>query len=584
MKVRYGYEYEGVLSLDGKYFEQAEYPLSCSELSVVADGCGGLKEYRITNRPEQFLTSILSLDISVDGERLSPYLDKTVHMFGRAQQVTLQTEAGEVAIATYVAEGHSCVFFAIQALKHKLDVVLNCRGAKAESQKGSAIYGENFSLGASAQGEWVKENDCYYLSGKDEVWIAFGFESKDAASVTYELFEKIVEQNLKEVVAYYPDSAETDEEKTIFSLSYFTALQNFKKVGDFRAFAAGLRYIDPLRTYYRDSYFTVLPMFMGHPELVRDELLTLARGVKEDGSCPSAVKSDFTAFWGDHYDSPSFFVMELFDYVHETGDKSILDEVVCGTSMLQKVKAILARLESRADHTGLLYKEGEFNKRDWADEVCRNGYVTFVEALYYRALVVASRLFKGREDELAATYAARAEKVKQAINDILYDEEKGYYVNYKTADFCEDNLSVDTVFTLLFGIADEKRAKSVLAKMKKLLESKNNKEQGGDFGVMCVYPPDKNSRALCHKSARLFDYHNGANWCYLTAMYAYAKQLFGRDWKSPILSTFRYLFAHGHYSPIEYFSPVCPPGSPLQGWSAAIAFVWQQAGKKNFFA
>ena len=579
------YQYGGLLSVKGKYFEQAEYPLACSELSVVADGCGGLKSYRITNRPEQFLTSLLSLDISVDGNRLSPYLEKEVLMLGRGQCVTLKTEGGDVNIATYVAEGHSCVFFAVKAKTHKLDVVLNCRNAKAESQKGNVIYGENFSLGASEQGEWIKENDCYYLSGKNEVWLAFGFESKDAAAVTYDNFEEIIEQNVRELDGIFPDAATTDEERTIFALAYCTALQNFKKVGEFRAFAAGLNYVDPLRTYYRDSYFTVLPMLRDHPELVRDELLTLARGVKEDGSCPSAVKSDFTAFWGDHYDSPSFFVMELYDYVRASGDEAILDQVVCGSTMLQKVKAILARLESRTDHTGLLFKEGAFNKRDWADEVCRNGYVTFVEALYHRALVVASRLFAGREDSLSAAYAARAKKVKDAINDLLFDEEKGYYVNYKTADFTEDNLSVDTVFTVLFGIAEGERAKRVLDNMEALLETQNNREQGGgEFGVMCVYPPYKDSKALCHKSARLYDYHNGANWCYLTAMYAYAKQLFGRDWRYPILSSFRYLFAHGHYSPIEYFSPACPPGSPLQGWSAAIAFVWQQAEKENFFA
>ena len=580
------YDEQGMLCLEGgKYYEQAEYPLSCSALSVVADGCGGLTEYRITNRPEQFLTSRLSLEISVEGKRLSPYLDKAVSMFGRGQGVYLKTEEGEVSVSTFVAEGYSCVFFGVHNGGAKLRVVLNCRDAKAESQKGNVIYGENFTLGASGKGEWVKENDSYYISGESDVWIAFGFESKDAAKVTFDTLDEVVEQIATEMVGIFPESVETDEEKAIFALAYSAALQNFKVAGDFRAFAAGLRYIDPLRTYYRDSYFTVLPMLRDHPELVRDELLTLARGIKADGSCPSAVKSDFTAFWGDHYDSPSFFVMELYDYVRVTKDESLLNAVVGGSTLLQKVQAILTRLESRADHTGLLYKEGDYNKRDWADEVNRNGYVTFVEALYYRALVAASRLFAGRDDDLAATYAARAEKVKKAINDILFDEKKGYYVNYKTEDFCEDNLSVDTVFTVLFGIAEGERAQRVLSAMEKLLESKNNKKQGGgNFGVMCVYPPYKHPKAACHKSARLYDYHNGANWCYLTAMYAYAKQLYGRDWKGPILDTFRYLFAHGHYTPIEYFSPVCPPGSPLQGWSAAIAFVWQQAGQENFFA
>ena len=246
---------------------------------------------------------------------------------------------------------------------------------------------------------------------------------------------------------------------------------------------------------------------------------------------------------------------------------------------------MLCRLQSKTDKTGLLVK-GDYDKRDWADEVNRVGYVTYVEALYYRALVVASRLFADRNDALASEYASQAAKVKEAINDLLFDNEKGYYVNYRAADGrVEDNLSVDTIFTVLFGVADDARARRVLDAAERLLETKNNTAQGGgDFGVMSVYPPYKLPRAACHKSARMYDYHNGANWCYLTAMYAYAKSLFGRDWKTPLLTTYRYMTSHGHYAPIEYFSPCCPAGSPLQGWSAALAFVWEKAGKGNFFA
>ena len=119
--------------------------------------------------------------------------------------------------------------------------------------------------------------------------------------------------------------------------------------------------------------------------------------------------------------------------------------------------------------------------------------------------------------------------------------------------------------------------------MEQLLESQNNKEQGGGaFGVMCVYPPYDLPRAACNKSSRLFDYHNGANWCYLTAMYAYAKSLYGKDWLTPLTETFRYMTDHGYYTLIEYFSPCCPAGSPLQAWSAAMAFAFEKAGERFF--
>ena len=71
---------------------------------------------------------------------------------------------------------------------------------------------------------------------------------------------------------------------------------------------------------------------------------------------------------------------------------------------------------------------------------------------------------------------AKYVKVKKAINDLLWDESKGWYVNYKDGDFVEDNLSIDTVPMVLFGLCEGDRAKSVLANMERYLESDKNKE------------------------------------------------------------------------------------------------------------
>jgi neutral trehalase len=130
----------------------------------------------------------------------------------------------------------------------------------------------------------------------------------------------------------------------------------------------------------------------------------------------------------------------------------------------------------RTDKTGLLYKEGPYNKLDWADEVNRNGYVTYDEALYYRALTCMAKLCEAVGKD-GSEYAVEAERVKKAINDLLWDEGKGYYVNYVDGDFTEDNLSVDTVITYLFGIADEERSKRMLDAMERMLETKNNSLQ-----------------------------------------------------------------------------------------------------------
>ena len=582
------YEYRnGAIHASGPYFEEMRYDISNEKIAVLADGKGGLLSYRVADKGEDRLTTFFAFSLSLNGRPIDPYLEKNVEMIGRRQTVTIP-EAG-VTITLFLSKEDNGVFFELSAKAgDALSVALNCRNAKSETHFDSNfIRGANFLLSSSEKGDWVTENDAFYLEAKGSLKLFFSFDNDEAAHrrafLAFDERDTASKEEIKEIDI--PASVKTEEEKALYLAAYFTALENRKILGSFRAFAAGIAYLDPLRTYFRDGYFTLLPLYLAHPDYARDEILTLARGIAPDGSCPSAVKRDFSAFWGDHYDSPSFFVMMISDYVRHTGDESLLEEKINDVTLLELADKVLMKLSARADETGLLYKDGDYNKRDWADEVNRNGYVTYVEALYARALACASALYKGRDTEKSEKYAAAHQKVKDAINAILFDEEKGYYVNYKTPDFTEDNLSVDTVFTLLFGIADKKKAESVLDKMEALLETRNNQEQkGGDFGVMCVYPPYKGEKAAAHKSMRPFDYHNGANWCYLTAMYAYAKYLYGRDHAYPLLSCFSPNVRRGYFTPVEYFSPCAPTGGSLQGWSAAIAFTYQYIGKENFFA
>ena len=568
----------------GRYHEKAAYDMASDSVSVVADGCGGLSSYRVANVAGDFVPTFLSLDLTAGGEALSPYLPKRVEMVGRTQKVTVSTDEGELSVTTFLSAPVNGVFIRIEA-GFPFEFSVNYRGEEAKgAHNTSFVKGGRFMLSSSVPGDWIRENAAFYASALGRADILISFAAKRTAHrEAFGAFDAHYASTLAEIKGVeIPSSAETEEEKALYLSAYFTALQNYKKAGAFGAFAAGVKYMDPLRTYFRDSYFTVLPLLSSRPDLVRQEILTLARGIKKDGSCPSAVKSDFTAFWGDHYDSPSFFVMEVYDYVKATEDEDILEEVIHGRTLLEIVRSVTERLIDKSDKRGLLYKEGKYNRRDWADEVNRNGYVTFDNLLFYRALIGASYLFEWKDDVLSTRYLFRAASVKDLINDRLFDEEKGYYVNYKTKAFTEDNLSVDTVFAILYGVADRAQARSILDAMEQLLETKNNAEQGGgDYGVMCVYPPYKVPRATCHKSAHPYDYHNGANWCYLTAMYACAKLLCGRDWRAPILSTFRYYVSRGQYTPVEYFSPACEWGSPLQGWSAALALVYQRADQKN---
>ncbi|MDR3216889.1 MAG: hypothetical protein LBT55_05690 [Clostridiaceae bacterium] len=361
------------------------------------------------------------------------------------------------------------------------------------------------------------------------------------------------------------------------------ALSNYKERGKFKGFLAGVNYQFPARTYFRDGYWTSLPVIAVKPEFVRNQIITLSGGIGKKGKCPSAVKSSFKAYWGDHFDSPSFFVLLIYDYVAHTGDVSVLFETRGKRNILALAAEVTERLIGETDSTGLLVKRGEFNRRDWCDNVFRTGYVTYDEALFARALKCLSELFgKCGDTARAARYYGEYERVKKALNDILWSEEKGYFVNYKNEKETEDNLSADTVTVALFGLASPERIESMLRKMESTLESRSNKEQvAGDFGVLSVYPFYKNT-AVISKSSLPYYYHNGGDWPYLSAAYAYAKLTAGMDYGYPLTRWFDYNLARGNLTPVEFFSPCHKDGSPMQGWSAFGALLPQYPDGKFF--
>ena len=118
----------------------------------------------------------------------------------------------------------------------------------------------------------------------------------------------------------------------MFSACLDCALSNFKIDNNvhFKAFYAGVRYKEPARTYFRDSYWTIQSILPFKPELVRDQIIALAKGIHDDGACGSGVKFDGSDWWSNHYDSPSFFVMMIYDYIIWTGDLSVLTEKTKG--------------------------------------------------------------------------------------------------------------------------------------------------------------------------------------------------------------------------------------------------------------
>ena len=578
MKVSFS---NGRIIADGYLHEDVPYDVSANNLSVCFDGKGGLSKY-LSVRTGKNYSERSMFSLYKDGERVGAYTEKTTKMAGRIQDICIHGDGYEVTMKQFIVKDDDAVFVEMEFVAE-------------QNAEFTVVYGVGNSwvipsFSCSVPYRFIEDNMRFefdvQVCGKKRIGFVVAYEENQSYCdwLLSSFAEKaiVAEKEVNDVVI--PTSAKTEEEKALYLSALFCSLQNYKDCGGLKGFVAGCNYLNPLRTYYRDSYWTILPMYAYDISLVKRQICTLARGIAKDGTCPSAVKQDFSGFWGGHYDSPSFFVMMVYDYVNHSGDTEMLQKTINGKSLFDLCCLVVNKQMERTDETGLLYKKGPFNKLDWADEVNRNGYVTYNEALYYRALACLEKLCTvcGKD---GSEYRQAAAKVKRSINEILWDEEKGYYVNYVDGDFTEDNLSVDTVLTYLFGIAEGDRAQRMLDAMERLLETKNNQYQkAGDYGVMCVYPFYKHIESAYYKSSQDYEYHNGGNWPYWSAMYAYAKYLAGREYQYPLESWFGYNLQRGIFTPVEYFSPCRKSGSTLQAWSGVAAFVFDFIGRESFFA
>ncbi|MFS0725319.1 hypothetical protein [Paenibacillus sp. 1P07SE] len=352
--------------------------------------------------------------------------------------------------------------------------------------------------------------------------------------------------------------------------------------GTFAAFYAGVNYQSPSRTYFRDGYWTVLPLLPFKPEWVRNEIVTLAHGIGEDGSCPSAViynvlRERYEQFWPDHYDSPSFFILMLHDYLAWTHDKGLLQESVGGRSIEVLMELCMTKMNNLIDDELQLMVKPD-NRHDWCDNVVRQGSVAYTALLHLRARFCYGeiRLFAGSwEADAHAAWTRETDELTRALRKRLWRDETGYrnYDNTAGEEAQEDNISVEQALAPAFGIGEQDDQQHVLDLITARLESRNNPDQPfGDWGVMTVFPQYTHIQHLVEKSSYPFRYHNGSDWPYWSGVLAMAKLRLRRDdWEYPLTRWFTYGLERQWLTPVEYYDPVYGKGSDLQGWSGMPA-------------
>jgi len=362
--------------------------------------------------------------------------------------------------------------------------------------------------------------------------------------------------------------------------------------GAFAGLAAGQAYSSPARTYYRDGYWTLQLLLTLAPDAVRDQIRLLARGVQPDGEAPSGVILSSRAqskawrrfiqhpdrfkehhlrpedWWSDHFDSPLFFVLTVGDYVHATGDNTEAER------HWPVIAAVIERYFRLAGADGLPLKPR--HDRDWADNVYREGLVSYDLGLWVGALDVVAKLGATLDSTLARRAAEAAASARKTIDRRLWTETRQGYADYAAPDgFIEDHLVLDSLTLTRYDAVPEDKALRLLRAIERTLETRHNSEQPyGDWGVMCAYPPFKRVRDIRAKTAFPFRYHNGSDWPYLDGLYAVERLRRGLGGaRYPLTRWWEYCLAQGWAGPVEYFAPPFGRGSLLQGWSAMPAAV-----------
>ena len=360
--------------------------------------------------------------------------------------------------------------------------------------------------------------------------------------------------------------------------------------GHFAGLSAGLAYSTPARTYYRDGYWTMQLLLRLAPDVVAAEIDLLAACVYADGEAPSGVivqgphAASFEIYrltqptlahwrpgewWSDHFDSPLFFVLAVGDYVAASGDTDL------ALRHWPKLLAVFRRYLGLRGPEGLPVKP--HNDRDWADNVYRQGLVSYDLGLWVGALDVVSRLGARIDAVVAAEAAQEAVAARAAIDQLMRRD--GVYVDYLRSDgWAETHVTLDALTLLRFDAVAEEHALVMLEQVRVRLESRRNAEQPyGDFGMLCVWPPFRDRDALRAKSAFAYRYHNGGDWPWLDGLYADERLRRGLDgWRYPLTRWWEACLERGWAGPVEHFSAPFGRGSLLQAWSslpAAVALI-----------
>ncbi|MGH2448263.1 MAG: MGH1-like glycoside hydrolase domain-containing protein [Chloroflexota bacterium] len=207
------------------------------------------------------------------------------------------------------------------------------------------------------------------------------------------------------------------------------------------------------------------------PEFVRDSLLAYVHLQEANGMIVEYydIRNNQTADYGLNInDDTPLIILALWHHYSMTGDREFLDKVYpCACKAANYIL-------SQRNKEGLVWSTAT-GVSDWGIVGWRNvipnyrlsGATTELNSESYAALLTMSQMARELEKhDQSATFAVEAEKLKDAINFYLRDQENGlYYLNIDVEGHTRSNITSDLVFPVIFGVADDRTSAHIVGRL-----------------------------------------------------------------------------------------------------------------------
>jgi cellobiose phosphorylase len=269
----------------------------------------------------------------------------------------------------------------------------------------------------------------------------------------------------------------------------------------------------------RDSSQDTLAVCAQLPERVNVRIKEiLATTQFETGDCyhqfsPLGYKAELKGFSDDHL----WLIQMVYAYISETGDFSILDEVVKYADS-EKADTIYEHLVRALDYTDSMKGPNGLPlilTADWNDTLhlwmeCEEPESVLTAELYVYALKLMNKLaLRTNKENDATDFAERAEKMTKLINEKCWDGEwyiRGFgskVIGTKNNEEAKIFLN-SQVWAVISGVADEERAITAMNSVKKYLASNEGIKKvwptftGYDqaYGLISRYVPGRKENGI----------------------------------------------------------------------------------------